>query len=754
MIDYKGARPADARRDQPAHRPAHRRVLHPQRHRQPASRWRGAATSISRRAAARARPPERNTAEGDTITVYFSDRQDRPRRRARQARAASTAWRRRSATPRPRRARGRALRRRAHRDTWCRRTGSCSSQRAQLYLPRTRAERRSAWSSTASSRRWSRAASRSSWIAATEVEGPSHDLRPRDPTREPSTRPETAYERGLYHGERDPQGGRRRAGRDRTAPTAPARLGTRRTITSQSQLHEDLSQGQAGGEAGGVLRQERAAVRAAVLDLPDQARTPLGLPVPAVRVRVQQHAPGSSSATPATTGRRTTTWTSPSAGDYYQAEPSWVLRADGIYKLLYKLDGRVLGTYARNEARRRRPLRLQHRRTTRTLTRRTTLAGPRGGRLDAAATGASDDFGHAAVAARSTASSPRTSRSSAPPTGRPFSVVFDQRQNIDADESLKDPDGTGPLQGPAPGTRASVPNLTQQLPNVAITLPTRAIGSLSFLRNTAFSRALAAMYLSFDGRFRRRPSGAPSSPATSTSRRHAHRHDRHPFVQYDSTTTVGQMTDNRWAVPFDASLHDSRRLFGWLNFSPGVNANAVLFDVDNLGNHVVPAATWNANVSTGTSFYGTSRAQIGPIRGIRHVLFPSASFTFSPSFENSALHRDAARGASYERFADFDGIGISGARQASIARAARPAAAGEDLAQVTTSSGSTASRSSPRAPTTTPLARAKPAASLDAVHLVAADRSLPGPTPGTSTGSRTGIRSARCARCRTTCRPT
>ena len=38
------------------------------------------------------------------------------------------------------------------------------------------------------------------------------------------------------------------------------------------------------------------------------------------------------------------------AGDYYQAEPSWVLRGEGEYRLLYRLDGSFRGTFARNES--------------------------------------------------------------------------------------------------------------------------------------------------------------------------------------------------------------------------------------------------------------------------------------------------------------------------------------------------------------------------------------------------------------------
>jgi lipopolysaccharide assembly outer membrane protein LptD (OstA) len=348
-------------------------------------------------------------------------------------------------------------------------------------------------------------------------------------------------------------------------------------------------------------------------------------------------------------------------GDYYQADPSWVLRADGNYKLLYKFEGAVLGTYARNERDGvdHYDFNMVHDEdlTPRTkLQARAEFVSDRGYRK-------SDDFG---LPLSQRLDRFLTSNFSIFHTAdwATFSVVFDQRQNIDADESLKDPDGLGPLEGPAPGTKASVPNLTQQLPNLAMTLPTRAIGSLSFLRNTAFSRALAAMYLSFDARFlaqterRAFVSGYLSVPVDTVT------DSTGTFVDTVTTTTVGQMTDKRWGVPVDASLHDSRRLFGWLNFSPGVNTSMVLFDVDNLGNKVVPAATWNANVSTGANFYGTSRAQIGPIRGIRHVLFPSASFTYSPNFEN-LLYTDSF-GIQHERFTGFDGIGISGFRQASM----------------------------------------------------------------------------------------
>src|SRR5690242_12542369 len=37
------------------------------------------------------------------------------------------------------------------------------------------------------------------------------------------------------------------------------------------------------------------------------------------------------------------------SGDYYQAEPSWVMRGEANYKLLYRLDGNLQGSYAKDE---------------------------------------------------------------------------------------------------------------------------------------------------------------------------------------------------------------------------------------------------------------------------------------------------------------------------------------------------------------------------------------------------------------------
>jgi hypothetical protein len=132
-----------------------------------------------------------------------------------------------------------------------------------------------------------------------------------------------------------------------------------------------------------------------------------------------------------------------------------------------------------------------------------------------------------------------------------------------------------------------------------------------------------------------------------------------------TTTLIKEVKSNRWGNSTNASLRDSRRLFGWLNVSPALNATAVIWDFDNLGNHFVPSATWNASVSTSTTFYGTSRMQWGPIVGIRHVVFPSIGFRYSPSFDN--LLYTNPNGVLQSKFTPFGGISISGFRAASMA---------------------------------------------------------------------------------------
>jgi hypothetical protein len=132
----------------------------------------------------------------------------------------------------------------------------------------------------------------------------------------------------------------------------------------------------------------------------------------------------------------------------------------------------------------------------------------------------------------------------------------------------------------------------------------------------------------------------------------------------DSTTVLAQRVNVRRGMQTNAALSDSRRMFGWLNLQPRLAGSVAVFDHDELGNRLVPAGVWSAAATTGTTFYGTFNTHLGPLVGLRHVLVPSVTFSFSPEFEGLTVRDSLGRQVS--RFANFDGIGVSGVKSQSM----------------------------------------------------------------------------------------
>lgn len=332
------------------------------------------------------------------------------------------------------------------------------------------------------------------------------------------------------------------------------------------------------------------------------------------------------------------------SGDYYQAEPSWVLRTEGLYKWLYVLEGDFRSTFARNEREQRDDYDL--------FTHHTQELSP-----------------HTRFSARGQFVSSRDYRTSNL-YGRPLSqrlhrflsssvalthnadwasitAAVDRQQDLDADEALEDPDGPGGVPGPPAGTVASLANLVENNPNLSIAFPTRTLGSLPMMRGTGFERALASTYFSFSSRFQ--------------SMR-----ERRAFVaeRTDSTGRLDQRVVTRRGFGSTTTLSDARRLMGFLNVAPRFDANVVVFDFDELGNRIVPAATWSAGVSSSASLYGTFRPRIGRLEGIRHIVTPSVSWSYSPGFPG-LTYRDTL-GFLRPRFNGFGSIAISGFEQSFV----------------------------------------------------------------------------------------
>jgi hypothetical protein len=339
------------------------------------------------------------------------------------------------------------------------------------------------------------------------------------------------------------------------------------------------------------------------------------------------------------------------AGDYYQAEPSWVVRGEGRYHLLYRLSGQFNGSFARNEnpdARREDwDFTADH---SQELTPRTRLVA-RASFVSSKDYNSSNLFGRSLSQRlnRFLTSSLALSHNA---DWASINAVVDRRQDLDADQGLIEANVYGRQ---AIGTAASLANLVESRPNLSIAFPTRAIGSLGLLRDTPLAKRLATLYFGLSSRF------------VSYSERRAYVAGHVPFAAdstRDSITVLGQRVTTRRALANNLALSDSRQFFGWLNFQPAFRANVVVFDFDELGNRVVPAAVWSGGITMSTTFYGTARPRVLGVEGLRHVVSPSVSWSYSPEF-GGLTYRDE-QGFLRNRFSSFGGIGISGFRQSNL----------------------------------------------------------------------------------------
>ncbi len=336
-------------------------------------------------------------------------------------------------------------------------------------------------------------------------------------------------------------------------------------------------------------------------------------------------------------------------GDYYQDLPSWRLHGESYYKLLYAFDGSVMGNYVRDERARTSnwDFNANH---TQDLSPRTRLTA-QAQFVSNSAFSSAPGYGNT-LAERLNRFLTSNVSISHNADWASFNASVDRRQDIDADRSLADPDGAGPLHGPATGTQASLNNLTQTEPSFSFALPTRTLGTFGPVRGTPLEKPLSTVYFSFSSRF------------LSQRERRAFVLQNSPGIGAPDTILIGQNLNVRRAYSTTTFLSDSRRLFGWLNFAPRVNANMVVWDYDLLGHKLVPAATWNAGASLSSSFYGSFHPRIGALAGLRHIVVPSVGLTYSPEF-NGLTFKDAS-GIQRNRFQSFDGMGVSGFKSAQL----------------------------------------------------------------------------------------
>ena len=327
------------------------------------------------------------------------------------------------------------------------------------------------------------------------------------------------------------------------------------------------------------------------------------------------------------------------AGDYYQADPSYLLRGELNYKLLYRFDGRADFRFGHDD---------------------------RTGRDDYTFSGShQQSFGQRTrLSALGNFTSSREFNNSGQ-SGNSFerrfdrflnsnlqlthyadwislSALVDRRQDLNADDDLRLANGSLP----AIGTKGRA-SLTVFEPSVSVSLPQRTVGSYGFLKDTRVGSAFKSTYLSLSGRYlglrtqRGVVEAVDSAGITVGSR-------------------VGQSRDVRRAATSNFALQDSRRLFGWINFSPQFSGNAVVFDRDALGNKLATAAVWQSSAGISTTLYRTLATPV-PGLALRHVVSPQTSVSYTPEFPG--LSYTDTNGFIRPRFQNFADIGISSGRR-------------------------------------------------------------------------------------------
>ncbi len=341
------------------------------------------------------------------------------------------------------------------------------------------------------------------------------------------------------------------------------------------------------------------------------------------------------------------------AGDYYQAQPAWLVRGEANYKLLYSFDGHLEGRFEHNDLTARDDYQFYgtHQQTLGERTRLSALGNFISSR----------EYSGSALSGQTLQQRLNRFLTSSLQMSHyadwiSLNAVVDRRQDLDADVTLEDPDGAGPLHGPAVGTLASLANLTVTAPSVSATIPTRALGSYASLKDRPLGKLLNSTYLSLSGRFL----SLQTRRGIVTGQTYFTNADTLP----DSSNVVGRTEETRRAASSVFSLTDSRRLFGWINFSPSMFGNAVLFDHDEQGHKLAPAAVWQSSAGLSTTLYRTLGTPVTGL-GLRHILSPSVGLSYSPDF--SGLQYTDSKGIRRDRFKSFGDIGIFSGRKSARA---------------------------------------------------------------------------------------
>jgi lipopolysaccharide assembly outer membrane protein LptD (OstA) len=108
---------------------------------------------------------------------------------------------------------------------------------------------------------------------------------------------------------------------------------------------------------------------------------------------------------------------------------------------------------------------------------------------------------------------------------------------------------------------------------------------------------------------------------------------------------------------WSSSIRDTRKLLGFIDFSPSMSVNEHWVDREFSPSDTVKgfrrAATYSLSLRTGTTAYGTFFPRIGPMTALRHTVNPSVTLGYNPEFRNLTFAADTLGG----RRNRFPGVG-------------------------------------------------------------------------------------------------
>jgi LptD protein/OstA-like protein len=301
--------------------------------------------------------------------------------------------------------------------------------------------------------------------------------------------------------------------------------------------------------------------------------------------------------------------------DYFEHSKRIIFNGKTNYKVRYKLDGWIKGSYMKDDLneKRRWDLQANHRQT---LGERFTLTAY-GKFLSDKNYNRDKDFGAGVddLVDRVLRSQMSISKSW---SGASLSVTADRTENLD-----EDPGGL---------------RISQSVPSINLRFSSFPLGSKPNARGRGGARPyLSSLYLSASSRYR--------CIYQKT------------WADTDSLTAAPENSTLEQGAGLSLGLRDKRKLMGSINVTPNTNLTAAWTrkaEPDEEGKETYAGAAWNAGVSANTTVYGTFFPHLGGWEGMRHVIDLSASYSFQPEIP------------SLEGFRSVGGIGLSSSKSSRV----------------------------------------------------------------------------------------